>query len=381
MGEAINRFEEIIERPDNDSIRSVKTTGGKVCGYWCGYVPEELILAAGMTPVRIRGIGSEDSSSGDMWLSYRLCTFTRWALSAAVDGHYDFLDGLVGLNSCDQVRRASQVWMERAPTDFSHFLAVPRTTRDINFNAYLSEIKNFKSALEEYTGKEITKDDLRETIKIVNDKRDLLERIASLRKPGSSGHVAGSEMLAVCVASTQIPPDDFMKMGREFLARREEMEPPDTGSRARLLVCGGEFDEPGYMKVLEGQGAQIVGEFMCFGSRAYSDKVEDGGDPLEAVARRYFNHVPCVRMGEKFHRRFGALKQMMEDFDAEGLVFQRLKFCQLWGAENHNMLEFCRKEGIPMLSLEREYNVISTGQIKTRIQAFLERIEEQRTSA
>ena len=72
MGEAINRFEEIIERPDNDSIRSVKTTGGKVCGYWCGYVPEELILAAGMTPVRIRGIGSEDSSSGDMWLSYRL---------------------------------------------------------------------------------------------------------------------------------------------------------------------------------------------------------------------------------------------------------------------------------------------------------------------
>ncbi len=378
MAELIDRFRKVLDRPCDDLVRTHKESGGKVCGYWCGYVPEELILAAGMLPIRIRGVGSEDSSSGDSWISSRLCTFTRWALSAALDGHYDFLDGLVGINSCDQVRRASQVWMDGSPMPFSHFVPVPRATREVNYEAFHEEIIDLKKHLEEFVGKSITDDALREAIAVTNEKRDLLNRIANLRKPGVSGHVDGSEMLTISVASTQIPTSDFLELGRQFLTEREESEAPESTVRAKLIVCGGEFDEPDYIEVLEGQGAQIVGEFVCFGARAYKEMVDTRGDPLENISRRYFYHVPCVRMGEKFHDRFEILKEMIREFDAEGLVFQRLKFCQLWGSENHNMLDFCRKEGIPMLSLEREYGVISTGQIKTRVQAFLEKIEEQR---
>jgi benzoyl-CoA reductase/2-hydroxyglutaryl-CoA dehydratase subunit BcrC/BadD/HgdB len=80
-------------------------------------------------------------------------------------------------------------------------------------------------------------------------------------------------------------------------------------------------------------------------------------------------------MGEKFRDRFKSLLDTVSDYNAEGLIFQRIKFCQLWGAEYHNLLEACREVKIPLLSLEREYGVISTGQIKTRVQAFLEKIE------
>jgi benzoyl-CoA reductase subunit C len=378
MAESLDRFREILERPDNDFVRRHKESGGKVCGYWCSYIPEELLLAAGMLPVRIRGVGSEDSSIGDSWLSSHLCTFTRWVLSVAMDGNYNFLDGMVGLNSCDQVRRASQVWMNRAPTPFSHFIAIPRVSREINFEAYRREIEGLRIHLEEFSGKPITEESLNEAIAVTNEKRELLCRIASLRKPGSSGHVTGSEMLAISVASTQIPAPEFLELGRAFLAEREEQTALEAAGRARLIVCGGELDDPAYLEVIEDQGAQIVGEFLCFGARAYEKPVETGGDPLEKIARRYFYHVPCVCMGEKFHERFDSIRDMIREFDAEGLVFQRIKFCQLWGSEYHNMIEFCRKEGIPILSLEREYGVISTGQIKTRIQAFLESIEGKR---
>jgi benzoyl-CoA reductase subunit C len=368
----------LIQSPDNEYIREHKKRGGKVCAYWCSYVPEELIIAAGMLPVRVRGAGAEDSSTGDSWLSSRLCSFTRWALSAAMEGSYDFLDGVIGLNSCDQVRRASQVWMERSPLPFSHFIAVPRVSREVNYQKYQGGLEELKNHLEEFTGNRITDEALREAVELTNRKRELLARISSLRKPGSPGYVKGSEMLAVSVASTQLPAGDFIKLGEQFLAECEEREGPEKGDRARLVVCGGELDEPAYLEVLEGQGAQIVGEFLCFGERSYKEQVDEKGDPLENIAQRYFYHVPCVCMGERFHQRFGALKDTIREFGADGLVYQRIKFCQLWGSEYHNMIQFCRKEGMPILSLEREYGVISTGQVKTRIQAFLESIESKR---
>jgi benzoyl-CoA reductase/2-hydroxyglutaryl-CoA dehydratase subunit BcrC/BadD/HgdB len=379
MAELIDRFREALDRPDNEFVCAHKDRGGSVCGYWCSYIPEELIIASGMLPVRVRGVGSEDCSTGDAWLSTRLCTFSRWALSAAMDGHYDFLDGMIGLNCCDQVRRASQVWMDRVEIPFSHFLALPRVLREINFQAYLREVGRLKSRLEEFTGEKVSDDALAEAVSATNEKRELLTSIASLRKPGSAGHVAGSEMLAVSVASTQMPNKEFLDMGKGFLSGREEQAPPKESARARLIVCGGELDDPAYLEVLEGQGAQIVGEFICFGARSYMEQVELKGDPLEDIARRQFYHVPCCCMGEGFTDRFNALKNMMKEYEADGLVFQRMKFCQLWGADNHNMIEFCRREGIPMLTLEREHGVISTGQIKTRIQAFLESIEAKRT--
>ncbi len=371
----MEKIEEIVRQPYNQWLESAKSTGRKVCGYWCSYVPEELIMAAGMTPVRIRGMGSEDSSSGDAWISSRLCTFTRRALSSALDGHYDFLDGLIGLNSCDQVRRATQVWMDRKAPAFAHFMAVPRTTREINYEAYREEVEQLKKQLENFTGNSVTDESLREAVELVNRKRRMLSAISALRKKAASGHIDGSEMLAVSVASSQLPAEDFLELAEELLSEREEKAPPEGNVRARLIVCGGELDEPDYMKVLEGQGARIVGEFVCFGSRAYSDPVGEEGDPMENICRRYFYHVPCVRMGEKFRERFDVLREMIDEYEADGLIFQRLKFCQLWGAENHNMLEECRRENIPVLSLEREYGVVSTGQVKTRTQAFLERIE------
>lgn len=373
----MDEFGSILREPSNQYLAAAKDRGAKLCGYYCTYVPEELVLAAGMVPVRIRGVGSDDSSTGDSWLSSRLCTYSRWSVSAALDGHYGFLDGIAGINSCDQIRRASQVWMSESPPGFTHFIAVPRASREINYQAYLDELHSFKNRLQEWSGKDITDESLHKAISLTNRKRELLKRISSLRKPGAQGHVTGSEMLAVSVAATQMPPEDFLETGGRFLAEREEQPSPEPG-RARLIVCGGELDDPSYLSVIESVGADIVGEFVCFGARAYEDMADEEGDPMEAIARRYFYHVPCVRMGEKFNDRFDRLVETVREFDAHGLVFQRLKFCQLWGAEFHSLLEKCREKGIPLLSLEREYGVISTGQVKTRVQAFLEKIEASR---
>jgi len=100
----------LIRDIKNRHVDDWKASGKPVIGYFCHYVPREVILAAGALPLRLRGAGSTDSAMGDAYLSGRLCTYVRHVMSLALEGHYDFLDGEISANTCDHVRRAADVF-------------------------------------------------------------------------------------------------------------------------------------------------------------------------------------------------------------------------------------------------------------------------------
>ena len=364
-----------LDGPDNSSIDRWRGLDRPVIGHFCSYVPVELITAAGALPVRVRGAGSDDSGAADAYLSSRTCTYVRHTLSLALDGRYDFLDGVVCLNTCDHVRRAHDLWRHKAGLAWHGFLSVPRSVRKSLFPYYMEEVRVLQASLEGHLGVTIGDRSLQESIKLHNRVRKLLGRIDELRG-GSEPGLSGAQMLTLTIASQVMPPEEFLEEG-EGLAEELEATPQSLPkARARLLLAGAELDEPGFVAAIESQGAHVAADSLCFGMRAHHALVEeDAPDPVESICRRYFFQVPCARMIGNFPDRYAAMLETVERRAIDGIVFQRLKFCDPWGGESHNLRHRLKDTGLPILNLEREYGRLNVGQVKTRVQAFLELIE------
>jgi len=369
-------FRETVTRPDSSYVQAVKEAGMKVVGFFCSYIPLELLDAAGVLPYRIKGISGRDTGPGTTYLSSRVCTFCRNALTLALEEDFSFLDGLLGTNTCDPVRRASQNWTIKNPPSFNEFVHVPRVYREENISRYTAELGRLKSNLETWLGIEIKDGEIREAIESRNRARAILRELSRLRARAEPP-ISGSEMLAVSVSYQQMPVGDFIEAADKLLSERREMK-TDPG-RVRVLLAGGMLDDPDYVKFIEDQGLDVVADAMCFGLRSYADDVDLDKPPLEAISERYMLHFPCARMGESFPLRWERILEDYNEYKADGIIYQRLKFCQLWGVDSHNMAPLCEELDMPLLYLEREYGFFSTGQLKTRLQAFTELIEDRKT--
>lgn len=371
ISQAMIPFRQAIKSAGNEFISEWKKNGGKVVGYFCSYTPAELITAGGMLPIRIRGAGSEDSGPADSYLSARLCTFVRHATALALEEKYSFLDGEIALNTCDHVRRCHDVWVKKTEIPFHGFLSVPRKQTESLYPWYKEEVARLKNSLEEHFNVKITDNDLKEAISLHNEARKKLIELNEFRKTDPP-KISGADALTVSVASQVMRKQEFIKLADELLEALKNSDAPSDPPRARVVVVGGELDEPRFLEVVESVGASVVGDNVCFGTRYFDELIKEAGDPFEALCRFTFFNVPCSRMVGGFPQRFNFVERLMRECKADGAIFQRMKFCDPWGVEAHNMIRRFKSYEKRILVLEREYGVVATGQVKTRVQAFLE---------
>jgi benzoyl-CoA reductase/2-hydroxyglutaryl-CoA dehydratase subunit BcrC/BadD/HgdB len=350
-------------------------SGKPVVGYFCSFVPPELLLAAGLYPLRLKGCGLEDSSSGDAFLSHLTCSFARHITAAVLDGHYNFLAGQISLNTCDHVRRANDVLVAKAGLGFNGYISVPRSFRQSLLPWYIEELERLQNALEIHFRVKVTNDGLRQAIRQTNQVRARIQALDLLRRVDEP-RLRGSEMLAATVAARVLLPEDFIAAADRLLAAAQSAE-PIAGIRGRVVLTGGPLDDPNFLRAVESQGAHVAGDLVCFGARGLGLRVEECGKPLHELARAYLHQIPCARMIGEFPLRYQALLELYHDCKAQGIIFQRLKFCQIWSADAHNLRHRLAENPLPLLILDREYGTVSTGQIKTRVQAFLERLGGQ----
>lgn len=356
----------------NEHSTKFKKEGGKVVGYFCSAMPVEMITAAGMLPFRIRATGSKGTELSDAYFSSLNCSLPRHAFNAALRGDYDFIDALVMFNSCDHIRRVYDHWIRQLATPFVRILSLPKKAEAAQVDWFREELANLRSDLQGHFGVEITDEKLREAIGLHNETRRLLREIYDLRK-GKSPPITGAQVLTVTVASTAMPPARYNQLLRELLKDLAQA-PGNSDYRARLLVAGGELDDPGYLKVIEDQGGLVVADTLCFGSRMlWKDVDESMADPLSALARYYVADRPsCARVFSEYETRAEYIRTMIRDFDVDGAIFERLMFCEVWGFEQFSLTNDFKQWDIPLLCMDREYILSGVGQIRTRVQAFLE---------
>jgi benzoyl-CoA reductase/2-hydroxyglutaryl-CoA dehydratase subunit BcrC/BadD/HgdB len=139
------------------------------------------------------------------------------------------------------------------------------------------------------------------------------------------------------------------------------------------MVIGGACDMPEFIGFIEDRGAVVVTDGLCFGGRHYRGEVDETVEaPLRAIADRYLDRDACPAIMDGFDHSYGILKQIIGDWRVEGVICARLKFCDHWGGQQKMLAEALRSDGVPLLGLEREYDTAGSGQIATRVQAFLE---------
>lgn len=356
----------------NPAVREWKDHGGKVVGYFCSAMPVEMITAAGLLPFRVRAIGSTGTELSDAYFGNINCSFPRHAFNLALKGEYDFLDGLVIFNSCDHIRRTYDHWIRHIKTPFVKILSLPRKDEPAQVEWFRGELAILRDAMQEHFQVEITDDKLRDAMALHNTSRRLVRGLYELRKK-KKPPVTGSEMLAVTVAGTALPPVRYNQLLSD-LVRDASGASGSSSHRARLMVVGGELDNPDYLGVIESQGGLIVTDALCFGSRMVWRDVDQAiSDPLTALAQYYVADRPsCARMYTLYDRRVQYIRDMVREFKVDGVIFVRLSFCELWGFEQYSLGNDFKPLNIPLLCMDREYSQINVGQLRTRVQAFVE---------
>ncbi len=370
----MDEFQEITSTLINPYLKEWKDNGGKIIGYFCTHVPDELITAAGMLPFRMRATGSTGTELSDAYFITINCSFPRHLFNLAMHGEFKILDGLIVPNSCDHVRRIYDNWIRQVDSPaFVRMWNLTKQTTEHAVEWYRDEILLKKSDLEENFGVKITLDDLRNAIKIHNETRRLLRQLYDLRK-ADNPPITGEQALAAVVASTAIPRERYNKMLRELL---EELKSAEgiKDYKFRLMIAGGILDDPEYMNIIEDHGGLVVTDYLCFGTRLFLVDIDEEGDPIEAIARYQVQQRPtCPRTYGDQPRRAQFMRDLIRDFRVDGVIGERLLFCDSWLMEHYMAKQDLKELGVPFIQLDREYVLGGKGQLRTRIQAFLEMI-------
>ena len=372
---ALQRFAEVASTVANSEITKWKDEGGKILGYFCSSMPEELATAAGLLPVRLRATGSTGTELSDAHLSNLNCSFPRNSFNMALKGEYEFIDGLIVFNSCDHIRRVYDHWKRQLDTPFVKILSLPKKAEPAQVDWFQSELVKLKEGLEEEFGVTISDDDICSAIRLHNETRRLLAELYELRK-ADNPVITGSETLAVVVASTTMPKKLYNELLKELLEDLKQAE-GIKDHRARLMIIGPEMDNPEYIKEIEDQGCLVVADSLCYGSRLFWGKVnEDAADPLQALAQYYIADRPSdAGVFTEYESRSQFVRNMIDEFNVEGAILSRLIFCESWGFEQYSFIQDFKEWDVPLLSIDREYTLTAVGQLRTRVQAFLEKME------
>lgn len=369
----INNFSETLPL-QNPLIEQWKNDGKKVLGYFCSYIPEEIIYAADILPVRVRATGCSDTPMGDAYMTPTACSFTRCCLELANRKQYNFLDGIVSGNSCDQIRRLYDNIKIKTPFPYQYFLSIPGNVNDITIDWYRHELNKFKQDLEREFKVEITNQKLNEAIQVYNKTRSLLKELYMLRKR-EHPPITGTDIMKTLIAWTSMPKDSFNDQLAQYI---KELEGDNgiSNHKARIMVVGSMLDDPDYIKIIEDLGGLVVTDSLCLGSRSVWDLVDETqNDPLMSLSKRYLEKISCPRMAGGQSERIEFIQEMVKEFNIDGVILQRMKFCPLWWADIFMVRDKLKENGIPFLDLEREYVASGVGAMKTRVQAFLEILE------
>ena len=381
----IKEFIEASTALNNRHVTQWKKNGKKVVGYTCSYVPDEIFHAAGILPFRIRGFGATDTTIGDTYFGPFICSLPKCMLQLAGEGKFNFLDGAIITPGCDSMRRLDECWRKAGsdiegaiPPFFFHF-GVPHKYADYTIKWFTEETRRLITAVEEHFKVEITDVDLKESINVYNYSRKLLDRFEALRTLDAPPF-SGEEALAVILAGTTMPREEYNKLLEKFMTDAEKSS--GIKDRVRLMLVGSANDDIGLVRVIEGSHALVVADNLCFGSRFYTDQVGVSGDPVYELSKRYLGHNDCPRMYGDYQRRLNILDQKIKKAKIDGVIMQNIRFCDLHGAENGLFERDLEARGIPCMRLEREYGpLVETGRMKMRVDAFIERIQQRRAVA
>ncbi len=364
------RFREIGANPNAYAENWKSKTGAKVVGNLCSYTPIELIAAAGALPYRILSSGAQISRA-DSYLQSYCCGLARGVLEDALAGRLAFLEGAVFPHTCDTIQRLSDIWRMNVGGFHADIILPVKLDTESAAEYMLAVLRKFKADLEAGLGATISDAALGDAIRVCNRCRRGLERLYALRRRHPEA-IAGSDLHAVFRAALVMARGELAEALEQLADRLEAQAPPAAAKTKRLVLSGGLCSMPDIYQVVEASGARVVWDDFCTGGRYFEGLVDESGDPLYAIAQRYRQRVVCPAKHAGIHNRGQYLLDKVKAYQADGVIFLLLKFCDPHGFDYPYMKAMLDAENIPSMLFEIEDQISSEGQLRTRCEAFLE---------
>lgn len=386
-------FESLLEDANNELVRKAEAEGDLAIGYTCFHAPEVLLNLGNCFSVRLRAPHTNSMELATYYMANNSCEFSRALLERALEGNYSFLHAMAGVDVCEANNRAIENMeiMHMQGEDKEKFfycnLDIPYSDDEDCVEHIREQVsrKILKPVHENY-GVDISDAAIRAAVSEHNEVSRIITEIGELRKLDDPP-ITGYEFAVIVLASYTCPKRLILPLLRETLEEVKTRRPDAERSyRVRVAVVGSEIDDPNLIKLIESCGALVVADRFCYGSFPGRQVIEltDDEDALTQVCRWYLQNTECPRQSA-LHRvkyRNDHVAQLVREFKADGAIYEQMKFCTYWSYERVIANQIMPRDyGISILSVDRPYIVGQSGQLRTRVQAFVESLEMKKLRA
>ncbi|MBQ3424684.1 MAG: 2-hydroxyacyl-CoA dehydratase [Clostridia bacterium] len=381
-------FEELLQNADNELVKKAASEGKLAMGYTCYHLPEPILNVDNCFSVRLRAPNTGSLDIATYYMSNYTCEFARALVERGIEGGYQFLDAMIGVDACSMMNRAMEhfeiLQVNEKPNFFVTHADIPFKITDYTLEAYTKQMRlRVLDVMHEKYGVDTSDEALRKAVKEHNEVCEILTEIGELRKLPNPP-ITGYEFHVLNLVSYTCPKYLILPYLRETLEEiRSRVPDPKPWYRARVSIVGSEIDDPSLTRLIEGCGAFVVSDRYCFGSTPGREVIElnDEEDVLTQICLQYMQRSECARWiaDDKVLQRRETADRLAREFGAEGIIYEQMKYCDYWGFEralvSHIMAE---EKNWPVLSIDRLYNNGNSGQLRTRVQAFVESLEIKR---
>lgn len=381
-------FESLLEDANNELVRQAHEEGGVTLGYTCFHIPEVLLNVDRCFSVRLRAPKTGSLDIATYYMSNYTCDYARALVERAIEGGYQFLDAMIGVDACSAMNRAMEHFeilnVNEKPDFFVTHTDMPLKVTDYYIDSYVEQMRvNVLDRLTEVFGVDTSDAALRAAVREHNEMCAIISEIGEMRK-AEKPIITGYEFHIMNLVSYTCPTRLILPYLRETLVELKTRKPDSKSPfRARVAIVGSEIDDPSLTKLIEDVGALVVSDRYCFGSTPGREVIElnDEEDALKQICRHYMEVGECARYisDEKVQQRRDTADRLAREFHADGIIYEQMKYCDYWGFERALASHVVHEEyGWPVLSIDRVYSNGSSGQLRTRVQAFVESLEIKR---
>ena len=381
-------FENLLENADNEWVEKAKADGKLSIGYTCFHIPEVLLNVGNCFSVRLRAPRTGSIDIATYYMSNYTCEYARALVERGIEGGYNFLDGLAGVDACSMMNRFYEHFellkMNEKPNFFVTHTDMPYKVVDYSVRHYIKQMRiRLLDIMEKNYGVDTSDKAIRKAVKEHNEVCRIISEIGQMRK-AENPVITGYEFHVLNLVTYTCPKYLILPYLRETLEELKHREPDEKPAfRAKVAVVGSEIDDPSLTKLIEDCGALVVSDRYCFGSTPGREVIElnDDEPALDQICRHYMEVSECARYisDEKVAQRRQTADRLAREYNADGIIYEQMKFCDYWGFERALASHIMSTEmGWPVLSIDRPYNARSSGQLRTRFQAFVESLEIKR---
>ena len=378
-------FENLLDNADNELVEQAKAEGQLCMGYTCFHIPEVLLNLGNCFSVRLRAPRTGSIDIATYYMSNYTCEYARALVERGIEGGFNFLDGLAGVDACSMMNRFYEHFeilkMNEKPKFFVTHCDIPYKTEDYSVKHYRKQMQiRLLDVMKKNYGVDISDKAIRKAVAEHNEVCKIISEISEMRK-ADNPVITGYEFHILNLVTYTCPKAKILPYLQETLEELKKRKPdPKPTFRARVAIVGSEIDDPEFTKMVEDAGALVVADRYCFGSIPGREVIElnDKEPALDQICRHYMEVAECARYIEdkKVQQRRSTADRIAREFKADGIIYEQMKYCDFWGFERALVSHIMTEElGWPVLSIDRLYNAKGSGQLRTRFQAFVESLE------